>query len=176
MAEFQEVIKQFKRMCRYTNRSRSLQDCPFYCKGHGCNISHCRMLAFDDKKFANVVMAWAQEQEERRDRRRGMSDLSENNTVVVGGYNIYGEQKPRLIDANKCLANQYTLNNKSVEFTAGFHGALQFMVNRIENAPTVEAIPVEWIKQKQSEIPRPSSWYTMMQYLMDLWKEEQEGR
>ena len=45
----------------------------------------------------------------------------------------------------------------------------------IEDAPTIDAIPVEWIKQKQSEIPRSSSWYVMMQFLMDMWKEEQEA-
>lgn len=63
MAEYTEVIKQFKRMCRYYNGHKF--DCPLYCKGHGCNISHCRMLAFDDKKFANVVMAWAAEHKEQ---------------------------------------------------------------------------------------------------------------
>jgi len=61
MAEYSEVIKQFKRMCRYTNHSGLPSDCPLYCKGHGCNISHCRLLAFDDKKFQNVVMTWAAE-------------------------------------------------------------------------------------------------------------------
>lgn len=45
----------------------------------------------------------------------------------------------------------------------------------IDEQPTIDAIPVEWIKQKQSEIPRSSSWYVMMQFLMDLWKEEREG-
>lgn len=59
MAEFNEVIMQFKRMCRYTNHSGLPQDCPLYCKGHGCNISHCRMLAFYDKKFQKEVMTWA---------------------------------------------------------------------------------------------------------------------
>lgn len=64
VAEYSEVIKQFKRMCRYTNRNGSPNDCPLYCKGHGCNISHCRLLAFEDKKFQNVVMAWAAEHPE----------------------------------------------------------------------------------------------------------------
>jgi len=59
MAEYKDVIQQFKRMCRYYNGS--MDGCPLYCKGHGCNISHCRMLAFEDKKFATVVMKWAKE-------------------------------------------------------------------------------------------------------------------
>lgn len=59
MAEYNDVIKQFKRMCRYTNHSGLPNECPLYCKGHGCNISHCRLLAFEDKKFQNVVMSWA---------------------------------------------------------------------------------------------------------------------
>ena len=64
MAEYNDIIKHFKRMCRYYNNKATQNDCPLYCKGHGCNISHCRMLAFDDKKFANVVMAWAAEHPE----------------------------------------------------------------------------------------------------------------
>lgn len=64
MAEYNEVIKQFKRMCRYTNHSGLPNECPLYCKGHGCNISHCRLLAFEDKKFQSVVMAWAAEHPE----------------------------------------------------------------------------------------------------------------
>lgn len=64
MADYNDVIKQFKRMCRYYNNRATQNDCPLYCKGHGCNISHCRMLAFDDKKFQNVVMTWAEAHKE----------------------------------------------------------------------------------------------------------------
>ena len=64
MAEYNDVIKHFKRMCRYYNNRATQNDCPLYCKGHGCNISHCRLLAFDDKKFQNVVMAWAETHKE----------------------------------------------------------------------------------------------------------------
>lgn len=62
MAEYNKVIRQFKRMCRYYNGEKD--KCPLYCKGHGCNISHCRMLAFEDEKFANVVKTWAAAHEE----------------------------------------------------------------------------------------------------------------
>jgi len=64
VAEYNDVIKHFKRMCRYYNNRATQNDCQLYCKGHGCNISHCRMLAFDDKKFQNVVMAWAETHKE----------------------------------------------------------------------------------------------------------------
>lgn len=64
MAEFSEVIKQFKRMCRYYNYKATQHDCPLYCKGHGCNISRCHQLAFEDKQFQNVVMSWAAEHPE----------------------------------------------------------------------------------------------------------------
>ena len=64
MADYSDVIKHFKRMCRYYNNRATQNDCPLYCKGHGCNISHCRMLAFDDKKFQNVVMTWAEAHKE----------------------------------------------------------------------------------------------------------------
>ena len=59
MAEYNEVIKEFKRMCRYYSGEKN--ECPLYCKGHGCNISHCRMLAFDDAKFQNVITKWVAE-------------------------------------------------------------------------------------------------------------------
>lgn len=55
------------------------------------------------------------------------------------------------------------------------HAIVHHARRLVEDAPTIDAIPVEWIKQKQSEIPRSSSWYVMMQFLMDLWKEEQEA-
>lgn len=64
MADYNDVIKHFKRMCRYYNNRATQNDCPLYCKGRGCNISHCRMLAFDDKKFQNVVMTWAETHKE----------------------------------------------------------------------------------------------------------------
>ena len=64
MAEYNDVIKHFKRMCRYYDNRAMQNDCPLYCNGHGCNISHCRLLAFDDKKFQNVVMTWAETHKE----------------------------------------------------------------------------------------------------------------
>ena len=64
MAEYNDVINHFKRMCRYYNNMATQNSCPLYCKGHGCNISHCRLLAFDDKKFQNVVMKWAETHKE----------------------------------------------------------------------------------------------------------------
>ena len=96
MAEYNEVIKQFKRMCRYTNRSGLPQDCPLYCKGHGCNISHCRMLAFDDKKFADLVAKWAAEHPEQKyptwaEWLESVHVLTNNKSVTYkDGNEIYG--------------------------------------------------------------------------------------
>ena len=57
MAEFRDVMKQFKRMCR--RDTRDTQDCPMYC-GPSCNIGHCRWIAFErPDEFERVVMDWA---------------------------------------------------------------------------------------------------------------------
>lgn len=79
----------------------------------------------------------------------------------------------RPIDADALLDEKLFKNNRDTEYPD--RGITSASVAIID-APTIDAIPVEWIKQKQSEIPRSSSWYVMMQFLMDLWKEEQEGR
>ena len=62
MAEFQEVIKQFKRMCWYYQRN---SDCPMGCPMNGVNISQCRKVAFDEPEVTEkTVMAWAAEHPE----------------------------------------------------------------------------------------------------------------
>ena len=63
MAEYNDVIKQFKRMCRYYNDNK--YDCPSYCKGSGCSISLCRKIAFErPAEFEEYVMAWVTEHPE----------------------------------------------------------------------------------------------------------------
>ena len=65
MTEFAVAIKQFKRMCRYyDDYDGDRSECPLYYKWHGCDISHCRRLAFYDKEFQNVVMSWAEDHPE----------------------------------------------------------------------------------------------------------------
>ena len=62
MAEFQEVMKQFSRMCRFYQSRRS---CPMECPMHGLDIQQCRKQlvdAYADAEYA--VMEWASEHPE----------------------------------------------------------------------------------------------------------------
>lgn len=58
MAEFQEIIKQFRRMCWYYQRQVKCDGCPMA----GCNISQCRKLAFDRPDDTKIIVTkWAAE-------------------------------------------------------------------------------------------------------------------
>lgn len=62
MAEFQDVMKQFDRMCWYYQRKR---ECPMGCPMNGVNISQCRKVAFEEPIVTEkTVMAWAAEHKE----------------------------------------------------------------------------------------------------------------
>ena len=65
MAEFQEVIKQFKRMCWYYSRDKVQKSCPMCTSYPNCNIGQCRKIAFEQAAhFAATVMWWAKEHPE----------------------------------------------------------------------------------------------------------------
>ena len=58
MAEYAEVFKQFKRMCKAGNCSTAT-GCPMY---PSCNIGQCRKIAFErPAEFEQRVMKWAKE-------------------------------------------------------------------------------------------------------------------
>lgn len=59
MAEFQDVMKQFDRMCWYYQRKR---ECPMGCPMSGVNISQCRKIAFEcPESVEKTIMSWAAE-------------------------------------------------------------------------------------------------------------------
>ena len=61
MAEYSEVIKQFKRMCN-NGHCATATGCPMY---PSCNIGQCRRVAFErPSDFEKRVMAWAAEHPE----------------------------------------------------------------------------------------------------------------
>lgn len=61
MAEFQEIIKQFRRMCWYYQRQVKCDGCPMA----GCDISQCRKLAFDRPDDTEIIVTkWAAEHPE----------------------------------------------------------------------------------------------------------------
>ena len=63
MAEFQDVMEQFDRMCWYYQRKR---ECPMACPMNGVNISQCRKVAFEKpKETEEIVMKWAAEHPEQ---------------------------------------------------------------------------------------------------------------
>lgn len=67
MAEYAEVIKQFKRMCKSTTGFEcSRGECPVMGYAFGCeNIGQCRKIAFErPDAFEGRVMAWAAEHPE----------------------------------------------------------------------------------------------------------------
>ena len=62
MAEFQEVMRQFDRMCWYYQRKR---ECPMGCPMNGVNISQCRKITFEEPDVTEkTVMSWAAEHPE----------------------------------------------------------------------------------------------------------------
>lgn len=62
MAEFQEVMNEFKRMCWHYQRR---QECPKPCPMSGVNISQCRKIAFEKPEVTEkTVMDWAAENPE----------------------------------------------------------------------------------------------------------------
>ena len=85
----------------------------------------------------------------------------------------------RLIDADALRVKMYDeafeTDTDEQRWDSGCWIRYRMFERNVDDAPTIDAIPVEWIKQKQSEIPASSSWNIMMQFLMDLWKEEQEA-
>lgn len=62
MAEYTEVIKQFKRMCKSVTPIKCTRgECPMGCE----NIGQCRKVAFErPAKFEEQVMSWAAEHPE----------------------------------------------------------------------------------------------------------------
>ena len=62
MAEYNEVIKQFKRMCKSVTPMKCTRgECPMGCE----NIGQCRKVAFErPAKFEEQVMTWAAENPE----------------------------------------------------------------------------------------------------------------
>lgn len=62
MAEYNEVIKQFKRMCKSITPIKCTRgECPMGCE----NIGQCRKIAFEKPAyFAATVMRWVEEHPE----------------------------------------------------------------------------------------------------------------
>jgi hypothetical protein len=65
MAEYNDIIKQFKRMCWNYSRDKVQKSCPMCTSYPNCNIGQCRKIAFEQPAhFAATVMRWAKENPE----------------------------------------------------------------------------------------------------------------
>ena len=96
MAEYNEVIKQFKRMCWYYSRDKVQKSCPMCTSYPNCNIGQCRKIAFEKPAhFAATVMRWAAENPERMKTTWGeylcniglIHDCTESEDVVLRLFN-----------------------------------------------------------------------------------------
>lgn len=65
MTEYNEIIKQFKRMCGYYSRNKGQKSCPMCTSYPNCNIGQCRKIAFEKPAhFAATVIRWKAEHPE----------------------------------------------------------------------------------------------------------------
>ena len=63
MAEFNEVIHHFKRMCKYyQHNNKCWQECPM----DGINISQCREIMFNEPKLIEktIILPWVKDHPE----------------------------------------------------------------------------------------------------------------
>ena len=49
-------------------------------------------------------------------------------------------------------------------------------IEDIDNAPTIDAIPIEWLKEKSIDACDPFSPYMLVMFAWHKWKEEQEAK
>lgn len=49
-------------------------------------------------------------------------------------------------------------------------------VAEIDWLPTVDAIPVEWLREWQDEVGTLNEWWPIIERIITVWREEQEAR
>lgn len=85
----------------------------------------------------------------------------------------------RLIDAdtlyNGAMKEEYF---KYVE--SDNHGKESFAyscaMQRLAEAPTMDAIPVEWLRKWQDEVGTLNEWWPIIERIITVWQKEQEAR
>ena len=79
----------------------------------------------------------------------------------------------RLIDADELYAVSWKRTGDE-KYDTGFRHGVGYMADLIEKQSTIDAIPVEWLKQKTKH---PDS-YTRgsAKWMLGCWKREQEAR
>jgi len=86
----------------------------------------------------------------------------------------------RLIDANQFEVVSWRAQGGR-EYANGFDDGVDYVVKKIDDAETVEAIPIEWLNQKYAENDPDGGNEEFDRYLWDsicymltAWKEERE--
>ena len=86
----------------------------------------------------------------------------------------------RLIDANQFEVISWRAQGGR-EYANGFDDGVDYVVQKIDKAKTVEAIPIEWLKQKYRENDPDTDkedydyyLWNAIDYVLTAWKEEQE--
>ncbi len=82
----------------------------------------------------------------------------------------------RMIDAdalNEYIENEF--DGVCVYDVSGGTAAYDFC-NMVDNAPTIDAIPVAWLREWQDEVGTINEWWPIIERIITVWHEEQEAR
>ena len=71
----------------------------------------------------------------------------------------------RLVDADALREAAETCRETTGDFQA-----------LIDAAPTIDAIPVEWLREWQDEVGTINEWWPIIERIITVWREEQEAR
>ena len=52
----------------------------------------------------------------------------------------------------------------------------QTCIADVVNAPTIDAIPVEWLREWQDEVETINEWWPIIDRIITVWREEQGAR
>ena len=84
----------------------------------------------------------------------------------------------RLIDAD--ALSEYLDKRRTYEVMDGRNKAygkgVRDATKDIENAPTIDAIPVEWLREWQDEVGTINEWWPIIERIIEVWQQEQEAQ
>lgn len=83
----------------------------------------------------------------------------------------------RLINAEEFEVISWNAQGQLGDYARGYDDGVQYMAEKIDHAPTIDAIPVEWLKAQNNS----TEYYKTIQgqaveLILKLWKNEQEAR
>ena len=81
----------------------------------------------------------------------------------------------RLIDADALLVKQANIAKTFARSDAQKSLMGRVMYNT-QQAPTIEAIPVEWLREWEDEVGTLNEWWPIIERIITVWQEEQEAK